>query len=261
MRRIAVVCTAAVVLLAVAAGAYAASSTTNPYNGSFSFGTKKAGTAKKPVPLSYKLTVLGSNGAGQARPPKEFDVKTSIYGQKLDGKDFPTCSLAKIAAAKNDNVCPKGAMVAQGSLNAVLGADNDFTKAGDACNPILDVWNSGQGKETFFFVTNNTNHTCLGVATGGTPPYPGTYKTVGKYTVSNVPVPSDISEPLPGLAGSTPYEHLNFSSHSKKVKGKKVYSSASVACTKGKRPWTVTVTSQYPGQPVQTSKSSGSSAC
>ena len=135
--------------------------------------------------------------SGNLRPPILLDVKIKVYGLKVDGKDFATCSFAKIEAAHNDNVCPKKAMVATGYIHALLGDSTDFTKTGAACDPGLDVWNGGQGKVTYFFYTNNA-YQCLGGAlkTGATPPYAGTYKMVGKYFEIDTPDPE--RDQLPG---------------------------------------------------------------
>ena len=90
---------------------------------------------------------LNGNRAGV-----QLDIKTRIYGLVENGKDFPTCSLNQIANAHTDTICPKGSKVATGSIAATLGAANNFQAVGAACNPQLDVFNSGQGKLTFFFV-------------------------------------------------------------------------------------------------------------
>ncbi len=238
MRRILVIATALMVLGATAA-AYAA---TQPYTGSITFTTKKAGTAKKPAPIGFTEVVKTTTPSGQ-RPPVQTDIKIKIYGMTVDGKDFPTCSLSKIAAAHNDNVCPKKAMVASGYIESLLGSATNFSAPGANCDPALDVWNSGQGKMTYFFVTN-AQHSCLGGAlkTGSTPPYPGTYKQVGKYFLADVKVPSYIDYPVPGLVGSLQYEHLVFTTQTAKVHGKTRVSQASIGCLKHKRPYSIITT-------------------
>ncbi len=240
MRRILVVAAALAVFGATAAAAVAA---TKLYSGGLAFSSDKAGTVKKPHATAYTLSVSANQPSG-IRPPVQLDIKEKIYGLKVDGKDFPTCSLAKIAAAHNDNVCPKRAMFGIGYIHALLGSANDFTSAGAACDPALHVWNSGQGKLTYFFVTNNT-HVCLGgsLHTGSTPPYAGTYRQSGKYFLSDVRVPPAIDYPVAGLAGSLQNEKIVFTTQSTKVHGKTAISQASVGCTKGKRPYTITITS------------------
>ncbi len=241
MRRLLVVGTA----LAVLGSATAAFAASSLYTGSISFPSRKAGTTKRPAPTGFQLQLTSTQTSG--RPPIQLDIKIRIYGLTVNGKNFPTCSLNKIAAAHNDNVCPKGSEVATGYIHSLLGSSTDFSKPGANCDPGLDVWNSGQGKLTYFFYTNAV-HVCLGGAlkTGATPPYPGTYQMQGKYFVSNVTVPRYIDYPVTGLVGSLQYEQLKFTTESKRVGRKTVYSMASVGCQKAKRPYSITTTTTDP---------------
>ena len=251
--------------LAIAGVAYAAS--INTYKATLSFSSKKAGTAAKPVPVGYSqnITATGTNGN---RTAVLTDILTKIYGLKADGKDFPQCSAAKISAAGDDTSCPKGALVATGAITAAVGSATNFTAPAASCDPLLHVWNSGQGKLTFFFVDQAPAHQCLNGAlkTGQVGPYPATYKTQGKYLVVDVPVPHYVSFPAPGAAGSLETEHLNWLKVTKKVKGKTVAMSSSVGCLNGKRPYTTTFTANLPdssgnpGQP-QTSTVTASAPC
>jgi hypothetical protein len=226
-----------------ASAAYAA--TINTYSAPMSFTAKKAGTAAKPVPSNFTQNIKAMGTSGN-RTAVLLDIKTKIYGLKVDVKHFPTCSFNQIAYAKNDNACPKGAMVAKGSIVAALGPKTNFTAAGTPCQPNLHVWNSGQGKLTFFFVVVPPNHVCGGLQTGSTGPYKATYKVQGKYLITNVPIPAYVDFPAPGVAGSLQSEHLVWTSHTKKVHGKNVYSIASVGCLKGKRPYSNTFTANLP---------------
>ena len=236
---------AALGALAVAGVAYAAS--INTYTATLKFSSKHAGTAAKPVPVGYTQNIV-AKGTGGNRTAVLTDILTKIYGLKADGKDFPTCSAASIGAAGDDTGCPKGAMVATGAITAAVGPATNFTAAAAACDPLLHVWNSGQGKLTFFFVDQSPNHECLGgnLRTGQVGPYPATYKNQGKYLVVDVPVPHYVSFPAPGVAGSLETEHLSWLKLTKKVKGKTVAATASVACLKGKRPYTTTFTANLP---------------
>ncbi|HTU98244.1 MAG TPA: hypothetical protein VMF14_20510 [Solirubrobacteraceae bacterium] len=236
---------AALGALAVAGVAYAAS--INTYTATLSFSGKKAGTAAKPVPVGYTQNIV-AKGTNGNRTAVLTDILTKIYGLKADGKDFPTCTSKQISAAGDDTGCPKGAMVATGAITAAVGAANDFTAPAAACDPLLHVWNSGQGKLTFFFVDQAPNHLCLGgnLKTGQVGPYPATYKTQGKYLAVDVPVPGYVSFPAPGTAGSLETEHLSWLKVTKKVHGKTVAATSSVACLKGKRPYTTTFTANLP---------------
>jgi hypothetical protein len=260
LRRIALIAVAVGML--IAAGAAYAATQINTYSATLKFSSKAAGTAHKPAPVGYTQDIKAS-GTGGNRTAVLEDIKTTIYGLKADGKDFPTCTLAQIAAAKNDTGCPKGAMAATGYITAAVGAKNNFAQAGAPCDPLLHVWNSGQGKLTFFFVDTPT-HQCLGGAlkTGSTGPYPATYKTQGKNLVVDVPVPSYIDFPAPGLAGSLESEHLVWAKTTKKVHGKTVAMTASIGCQGKKRPYSTQFTANLPttGQ-TQTSTVKGSAAC
>ena len=147
------------------------------------------------------------------------------------------CTLAQINAAQNDTGCPKTAKIATGYINAQLGAATDPTAAGSACDPVLDVWNGGPGKLTFFFVETGS-HQCLGGAlhTGQVPPWQATYKQAGANLDVTIPVPNTVDYPLGtsgGEVGSLSKEYLNW--QSQKVDG--TYDITSTACT-GKRNYT-----------------------
>jgi hypothetical protein len=254
---------AGVAALAVLGGAGAAyaSSAINTYSLNMGFTSKAAGTPAKPAPMGYTLNVSASGTNGN-RPALLSDLKTTAYGLAMDQKDFPTCSLNAIANAHNDTICPKGALVATGYITAEVGSPTNFTSAAAPCDPALDVWNTGKGKLTFFFV-DTPAHNCnaLGLKTGSTGPWAATVKTQGKNMVMDVPIPSFINRPL-GLAGSLMSEHLVFVHQSKKVGGKTVQSLASVGCQGKKRPYSESFTASLPttGQ-TQTQTLSGVAAC
>ena len=259
MKRIAVLITA-LAMLGVAATSYAA---INTYSATINMTSKQAGTPKKPAPAGYseKLQAQGTNGN---RAGVQLDIKTRIYGLVENGKDFPTCSLNQIANAHTDTVCPTGSKVAAGSIAATLGAANNFQTAGAACDPQLDVWNSGQGKLTFFFV-DTPAHQCLGGAlkTGSTGPFPATYKQVGKYLELDVPIPSYVDYPVPGLAGSLESMNLSFLKQTRTVHGKTVASTSSIGCQGHTRPYSATFTSTLPtsGAGTEVHTVSAAAAC
>jgi hypothetical protein len=257
LRRTLLIATTAAVLLIGAASAYAA---INTYTAQFSFTSSKAGTPAKPVPTgyTYKITATGTNGN---RTALLENITTKVYGLKANLKALPTCSLNSIATAKNDTGCPKAALVATGYIHAVVGSATDFTAAAAPCNPGIDVWNSGGGKLTFFFV-DGAVHNCdaLGLKTGSTGPFPSTAKQQGKNLVVTTPIPSFVNRPL-GLAGSLQLEYLNWTK-SATVNNKKVNVLTSVGCQSGKRPWSATLTANLPTtNTTETKTVSGSSAC
>ena len=260
MRRIVVVATALAVLIA-AASAYAASGGLNSYTASLKFSPNKASAA-----LGFTQKYVAGGTAGNRTAPLT-DIKTVIYGLKSDGKDFPTCSAGKIAAAGNDSGCPKGALVASGAITATLGPQADQSATAPSqlpCNPLLHVWNAGQGKVVYFFVTQGS-HTCAAgaITTGGVAPFSGTVKTVGKNLVMNTPIPAYVSFPLSGVEGSLTSETLNWKNLSTKLKnGKTAHAISSVACKGGKRPYSVTFTAETgPGGAPSSSTVTGTQKC
>jgi hypothetical protein len=258
LRRIVIIGTA----IAVLASAAAASAAINTYTATFRF-TKGVGTPTKPVPLGFKQhqVAAGTNGN---RTATLLDIKTKVYGQIADGKDFPKCTVAKIGAAKSDRGCPKGALVATGAITSVLGSAANLAAAGAPCDPLLHVWNAGQGKLTFFFVDQGPAHLCLSGAltTGQVGPYQMTYKRVGKFLVTDLPIPKYVDFPLPGLVGSLLTSDLNWLKVTKRVHGKTVAANASIGCLHGKRPYSTTFKAQLGvGGPIEVQTIPGTAPC
>ena len=265
LRRIVVIATALAVLVA-AVSAYAATGGLNTYHAKLTFSPNTAGKASAPATLAF-TQVYHADGNNGNRTAPLTDIKTVIYGLKPDGKDFPTCSLAKIAAAKSDTGCPKGALVATGSIMATLGPENDQSASNpnqQPCNPLLHAWNGGQGKIVFFFVDQAPHHLCFGgaIPTGFVGPFLGTAKVVGKNLVQDTPIPASVSFPLSGTEGSLTFEKLTWKNLTKKLKnGKTVAFYQSVACKNGKRPYSVTFTAGIPGSPSESQPVSGTQKC
>jgi hypothetical protein len=255
MRRIVVISTALAVL---AAGGVALAAIAS-YGIHFTFSGQK-GTPSKPKPISFTqhLSASGTNGN---RTATLLDIKTKMYGIVADGKHFPTCSLAKIAAAKKDTSCSPKALVATGAITAVVGSSTNFKIPGAACNPLLHVWNGGQGKLVFFFV-DAPGHLCLGGAltTGAVGPYAGHYSVQGKYLVTDVPIPTYVDFPAPGLVGSLMTEDLTYSKNTVKVGGKTYAANASIGCKNGKRPYSVTFKATQGGK-TETKTVSAKASC
>jgi hypothetical protein len=255
LKRIVLVATAAAMLIA-ATVAFAATPY-NTYKATLSFNPGSSGTAKKPVKTAFTQKFVVTAGTSGNRAGILLNIKTTVYGLKVNVKGLPTCTIGTITAAGTDAKCPKGALVAKGSINAVLGSSSDLTTgaAVGPCNPNLDVWNAGQGKLAFFFVPTaaGTPHACLNgaIKQGQVPPYPGTYKQSGKNLLVNVPIPATVNFPSQGLVGSLESETLKWSSQG----------ITSVACKGNKRPYANAFTATLPQQANQTTNVSGSAPC
>lgn len=260
MRRFIILGTAVTAVLVIASVAVAATGA-NSYTAGFGFKPSKAGSKHKPVPVGFTETLTATNNNPALRAAPLTDIKTSIYGLVSNAKDFPTCSVAKIEnPAHPEQGCPKGALVATGPVNAKVG-DTTLNGQGSPCNPLLHVWNGGHGTLWFFFTTSDT-HVCFGLKTGATAAYPGHISQHGKFMVTDVPLPPDVSTNVAniGLYGSLIREVLTFKNLKTKVHHKTVGINSSIGCMKGKRPWTVKYTATTPGGP-QSATVTGSTKC
>jgi hypothetical protein len=250
--------------LAVLVGATAAYAAFNSYFGTKVSFTKGVGSKTAPVPVGHTESWVASAPPG-ARAAPLIDIKTTYYGVVADGKDFPKCTDNMIAGnPKYDAACPKGALLAQGAVHALLGPANDPSASkGTSCNPALKAYNGGPGRIVFFFV-EDASHQCDGLRTGATAPYDGFVKQVGPNLVADVPLPPDISNKVanqPGLYGSLIRENLTWFKRSKKVHGTTVAPLASVACKHGRRPWKVQFTAQGYGGGTEVQTVTGSDKC
>jgi hypothetical protein len=260
VRRITIITATAIATLAVAAVAYAGS-TSNTYSASFSFNQNGAGTAKKPVPMGFTQIYHAANATAGLRAAPLIDIKLTLPNVKLNWKPFPTCSAAKMLAAKSDTVCPKGAMVASGTITAALG-DNTLAGSGTPCTPVLDVWNAGGGVVNYFFVISGT-HQCGGLQTGSTAPYPGKFSSAGNGVTEDVPLPTDVSTNAGniGAYGSLTYENLKWAKLTTKVKGKVVPFLESTGCPGGSKKMTVAFTATDAAGENLTGSTTGSGKC
>jgi hypothetical protein len=239
MRRIVLAVTALVVLIASGA-AYAA--TLNNYTATLTTSESGSGTAAKPVAFGFTERLTAQNMTTGMNAAPLTDIKLTATGVKANPQYFPKCTAAQITAALSDTGCPKGALVATGSITSVLGPTT--LTGGTPCAPLLHVWNGGGGKVVFFFVIG-PGHLCGALTTGAAAPYVGTLKQAGSTLIQDTPLPPDVSTSagnLPGTYGSLEVETLKWLNISAKVKGKKIPFLQSTGCTKNKRNYTVKFT-------------------
>lgn len=249
--------------IAMLVGASAAYAALNTYTATDTFSPSKAGSVAKPSPIGHTQVL----GAANTDPTKVaaplVDLKDKIYGLTSNPKPFPTCSVTTITTGpKFDAACPKGSQVATGQVQSILGPPT-LAKPGTNCNPQLHVYNAGKGKLWFFFTTRSGTD-CNGLTTGATAPYPGTIKQQGKYLVTDVPLPPDISTKVAGhnnLYGSLITETIQWKKLTTKVKGKTVGFESSVACLHGKRPYSQSFTATNGSGVTETKTVSGSAKC
>jgi hypothetical protein len=262
VRRKAAIVTALVMLVGATA-AYAATGFNN-YSGTSQSFSKGVGSKKKPVGVSFKQVLAAKNND----PTKAAAVLTRIvvktYGLVSNASKFPTCDASKFTILKSDKQCPKLSKFATGHVKSLLGDPTLAKTNRTPCNPDLDVFNGkGKGRLWFFFTTHSALQ-CAGLTTGATAPYPGSVSQKGKYQITNIPLPADISTRVanqPNFYGSLIHETLKWAKLKTKVKGKTVFNNVSVGCVKGKRPWTITYYSTTNGTNSFKQSVSGSWKC
>jgi hypothetical protein len=250
--------------LFVGAGAAFAATQSNNYKGTgFSF-SGGAGSAKKPAPVGFKETLKATNNDSSKAAAVLTDINVKIYGLKSQAKFFPTCSASKMVALKSDSFCPKKSKFATGLVNSLLGNPTLAKSNRTKCNPNLDVFNAnGKGKLWFFFTTHSASQ-CAGLTTGATAPYPGFVSQQGKYQLTRVHLPPDVSTKvanIPNFYGSLIKETLNWFKVTTKVHGKTVGDNMSVGCLHGKRPWSVQFIATTNGHNQQKTTVKGSAKC
>ena len=253
MRRIVIAITALLCLACAGVASAASSAPGTSTNSGYSAGFTVSGGASKNVGVTVKETLAATPPTGFGEPYPMANILTKVYGLSAPyAKYFPKCSAAQINAAGTSNqtwngVCPKGALVATGTVNSELIpsiTSNPTLSAsnGDSCKVTLDVYNAGSGNLAYFFVITPSD-TCAGLATGAALAYPGTVKFQGGYLVNNVPEETDISFDAGGSGLWAPLlgETLNWNGKVK-VKGKTYPYIVSTGCKKNARPWTAQFT-------------------
>jgi len=256
LKRIVIVGTA----LAVLVGAAAAYAAYNNYAGTTAKVSKGVGSKRKPVGLSMVQTLKVSAPTGQRAAPLT-NIKTTLYGVKLDAGKLPVCTDAKILQNKISptGACPKGSLIASGRVNALLGpGTNNSSSSGTPCNPRLNVFNGGPNRQVFYFWTKSSSD-CGGLTTGSTAPYDGRISYKNGNAVVNIPLPPDISTKVAGQPNF--YSSLigELLTYPKTVNGKGYM--VGVGCKNRKRPWTVTFTAQKYGGGTETGTVAGAAAC
>jgi hypothetical protein len=240
----------AFICLFAAGAAYATGSVTggpNTYTGSYTAHGK--GTAAKPVAISMVEKLgMGSTTAGNVGAPL-VEIDSTVSGVKSYAQYFPKCTAGQIngsgaSSGKWNGVCPKGSLVASGTVQAALvSASANLAGPGSPCKLHLWGYNGGVGKVTYFFTTNPAQ--CDGLSTGAAAAWTGVIKQAGSKFINNVPEPPDVSYNAGNLNGSLfgslQNETLNWNKVTVKHGGKVYPYLASIGC-KGSRAFSIKYT-------------------
>jgi hypothetical protein len=272
MRRKLVAITALLSLLAAGA-AYGAAATPVPDNGNINTYTGSytvshgAGTANKPAAVSMVERLgMASVTAGNVGAPLT-DIKSTVYGLKSNGQYFPKCTVKMIDSntTKWNAACPKGSLVASGSVKSVLVNSTLARSAATPCNLKLWVYNAGPGQLAYFFTVPGPT-SCSGLATGAAAAYSGSVKQAGKNLINDVKEPADISTSagnISGTFGSLVSETLTWKKLTVKQAGKVYAYLESTGCKAGKRPYAIkyTATTSSSLQPQYSATVTGTPGC
>ena len=143
MRARTVALATAVVVLSCAAAASAEQVNTYTVTGKTT--PAKAGSKKKPVPISLNFDyTVGEESGQRPSPVKRYTI--GFYGVRSNGGLFPKCTAAQMNAAQSDAGCPRGSGVGTGTVINETGASSNPSDKSIACNLSLTVYNAGQNR-------------------------------------------------------------------------------------------------------------------
>jgi hypothetical protein len=243
------------VAVGVIAPAVMAAGNFDTFTAKQTFSPNAAGSTSHPVPLGFKQlwTAKGNNPTGNAAPLTKIVAKA--YGIQYNGGKFPKCTASQInnaGVAHNWNaVCPHGSLIAEGPIKAVLSPAAGGR--GVACDPYIKMYNGGATTQTFFFTlypqAPGRQYECAsgGVHTGtGCAAYTGHLSHSGKTAILTIPLPGCASTNAGniGLYAALQVLNVTYKKLTKKVHGKTIGYTQSVACKGGQRPWSFAFTAQ-----------------
>jgi hypothetical protein len=243
MRKLAVLGATALVVLLVAAVAYAQQVNTYQVVGSTS--PAKPGAKKKPLPIKLTFDYQVGEATGlRPSPVKRYTI--GFYGVKSNGALFPKCTAQAINAAQTDAGCVKGSMVGKGVIINQVGASNNPSDKSIDCNLNLTLYNGGQGALAIYLsggpTTTVQGKTCIIPITQAIDArYVG---FAGGGTALQFDVPSNLLHSVPGLDTAVTQVTSTIDKMTVKKSGKTRGYYESVACKGKTRPIEVTFLSE-----------------
>ena len=249
MRKLWVIGAAAVLVLALAAIAFAQATQDNTYKVVASTSPTNAGSSKKPVPTSvtFNYTVGESHGL-RPSPIRKYSIK--FGGVVVNGGLFPKCSATQLKASNGIANCAK-AKVGSGFVENQTGATNNPDPNAPnnrvTCNLELSVYNAGARKGLLLLEGGSSEtdprRQCpldFGPSNGI---IDANYVAGGGGTALEFSVPNELLHPAPGLDNAVVNVRSKIARKTKRVKGKtRGYYESQGGCRKGRRLVTVTFT-------------------
>lgn len=250
MRKKIAVLAVACLTLAIAAVAYAAQ--VNTYSVSGKVTPAKAGSAKKPIPVSIDFGYeVGEQSGQRPLPVKKYSIR--FTGLKVNTTLFPKCSVDTLEN-KGPESCPSGSKVGAGFIENATGAKDNPNDKSIECNASVTVFNSGTNKGALYIKgspqsTDERTRCAIELAA----PIPTKYVKRGSAIALEFEVPPSLLHPLPTLDNAVVSVKSKIN---KLIRKKHGYYEAVGGCKGGKRAVSVVFTAEDGTE--TTSKSSAS---
>jgi hypothetical protein len=248
MRRIAVPL-ALLAVVALATVAFAQDQVLNTYTVSGAVTPAKAGSKKKPKRVQVVFNYTVDTSDQNVQPSAINRYKISIYGvRSINGKRFKKCTAEQIVNAGGvDDECPKGALMGDGEINAVVyPSDDPRSTSTIPCEQLFNYYNAGNRKATLYLYPDpsaDPNSNCGGVKQ--VPPIPvDIVKGEGGGTALQFDVAPNVLHPVPGLTTAVRSVKSTILAKSIRKKGKRYNHYESVKCQGDGRSLEVTFTTE-----------------
>jgi hypothetical protein len=232
---------AALMVLALAAIAYAQQSQNNVYEVTASTSPTNAGTSTKPVNIGLKFNYKVGEANG-LRPAVIEKYSIRFAGLKVNtNAGFAQCTAQKINQAGNDRGCSSDALMGTGRVQNASGDRNNFADKSISCFLRLKVYNVKNNRATLYLFggPNQTPSCPIEIAVA----IPANYARRGSVTALEFSVPDSLKHPLATLDNAVLNVESSIRNRTKTVRGKKVAYYQSVGgCKAGRRAVTVVFT-------------------
>ena len=241
MRKFAAFLVAAFVL-GIAAVAYG--QIQNIYTVSGSTSPTRAGTKKKPVPVSvnFGYEVDEQNG-NRPSPVQKYSIR--FAGLIVNTDLFPKCSFSTLQN-QGPTACPSGSVMGTGFIRNATGNASDPRDRSITCNAALTVYNSGNRKGVIYVAGNpNSTDERTRCAIELASPIDASFvrRSGGSATALEFTVPESLRHPLPTLDNAVTSVTSKIRRATRRVKGRTRGFFESVGgCVRGKRNITVVFT-------------------
>lgn len=246
MKKIGMAIAAIAVSLVVAAVAIAQTKQTNTYKVTGKISPSKAGSKKKPIPVSvnFDYTVGEANGL-RPSPVKVYDIL--FDGLRVNGSKFPKCTAATINSTGSDAKCSKKALVGTGKVLNEAGPSNNTADKSTTCYLDLKVYNGGASKAALYLKggPNDPRGASYSCPLTISQAIDANYIKKRRGTSLRFTVQSTLLHPLPGVDNAVVNVTSSIRKITRKVRGKTVgYYESIGGCRAKKRYITVSFTDE-----------------